>query len=291
MRPIVLGCIVACLAAAPAFAADAPPISLTMDGPWVANYDADSCQLLAQFGSGESAIIARFTRYEPADKFDLALYGAPFREKEVGSTVRMAFGPGQALREVWPLRGKSGERPLLLINSQRLDGWQQSRSNWQDVDPPVAPRTEAAINHFTIRLNAKRTYRLELGSMGRPMAEMRKCMDTLLTHWGYDPKIVASLSRPVRPLGNPGDWIRSGDYPNKALLAGHSGIVQFRLDLDETGKVRGCHILARTNPDEFADLSCELLNRRARFSPALDAAGKPVKSFWVNKVRFMTPSD
>lgn len=59
--------------------------------------------------------------------------------------------------------------------------------------------------------------------------------------------------------------------------------MQFRLDVDPEGKVAACHILARTDPDDFSKLTCKLMSGRARFIPALDAQGKPVKSFFVSK--------
>ena len=65
------------------------------------------------------------------------------------------------------------------------------------------------------------------------------------------------------------------------------GIVRFRLDVDPTGAPAGCRVLYRTNPDDFADLSCRLLMKRARFNPALDAAGKPVKSYYINNIRWV----
>ena len=64
-------------------------------------------------------------------------------------------------------------------------------------------------------------------------------------------------------------------------------MVRFRLDVDPSGKPSGCRVLYRTNPDEFADLSCQLLLKRARFAPALDIANKPVKTFYINEVRWL----
>jgi hypothetical protein len=67
-------------------------------------------------------------------------------------------------------------------------------------------------------------------------------------------------------------------------MNGHNGLVQFRLDVDPGGKVAGCFILSRTSPDDFADITCRAMTRRARLQPALDAKGKPIRSYYVNKV-------
>ena len=58
------------------------------------------------------------------------------------------------------------------------------------------------------------------------------------------------------------------------------------IQLSSYGKVSACRILYRTNPDEFADLSCKLLMQRAKMAPALDAQGKPVRSFYISQIRW-----
>ncbi|MEY4952630.1 MAG: hypothetical protein RL299_1054, partial [Pseudomonadota bacterium] len=107
--------------------------------------------------------------------------------------------------------------------------------------------------------------------------------------WGYDPKQQAQLTRPVTPTKSPGSWLRSDDYPAGSLMKGHNGLVQFRLDVDSSGVVTGCYVLHRTNPDDFADLTCKLISKRAKFVPALGKDGQPVKSFFISKARFMIP--
>lgn len=270
-----------------AWAAAAEPISLAQDGPWVANFDDDSCQLIGRFGTGKTSIVAIFTRYQPSDGFDLALQGASLEREGSSSQIKLVFGPGLPEQEALATLGTLGSKPLMMFNALRLDRWARSPKLRDEAPPAIYPEQEAAISTLTVRLGGKRNYRLELGSMGKPMATMRTCMDGLLKHWGYDPVAFAAQSRGAVPLSNPGTWVTSADYPSKALRGGYNGIIQFRLDLDETGKILGCHILARTNPDEFADAACRALTRRARFEPALDAAGKPTKTFYSDSIRFV----
>ncbi len=169
-----------------------PPISLARDGPWVANYDDDSCQLLAKFGKDKASIIARFTRFQPSDGFDLALTGESLERPGPTSKVKLAFGPGQPEREAFAIVGTVSDKPLLIFNGQRLDGWERPFGRKDEPAPKVAPAQEAAVSALTVRLGGKRNYRLELGPMDKPMAAMRTCMDNLLTHWGYDPKAIAA---------------------------------------------------------------------------------------------------
>lgn len=272
-----------------AWSTDSAPISLAQDGNWVANYEDASCQLLGKFGTGKSAIVAIFTRFEPSDIFHLSLQGENLKPLGNSAKVMLGFGPGQPERETLPSLATLADKPLLIFGSQRFDGWTQPPGREEVKPPPVTPAQEATVSHLDVRLPGQFNYRLMLGSMGKPMATVRHCMDGLLEHWGYSPAAYAAQSRRATPSNYPGNWVSSDDYPLRALKRRQDGIVQFRLDLDEAGKILNCHILSRTNPDEFADLSCRLLTRRARFEPALDAAGDPTRSFFIDTVRFVIP--
>jgi protein TonB len=120
------------------------------------------------------------------------------------------------------------------------------------------------------------------------MAQLRACQTDLLKSWGYDPAVQTTLTRPARPTSTAASWLKPDDYPAGAISLGQNGIVQFRLDVDADGKILGCHVLARTSPDVFADTTCRAVTRRATLVPALDAGGKPVRSFYVAKVRWVT---
>ena len=114
-------------------------------------------------------------------------------------------------------------------------------------------------------------------------------MDDLVRTWGLDPTVQASLSRRATPLRSPGEWLRSADYPGPMMFKGNQALVQFRLEVDELGAVTNCHIQGHTKPEGFADLTCKLIIKRAKFQPALDAAGKPAKSYYVNRVHWLIP--
>lgn len=175
--------------------------------------------------------------------------------------------------------------PLLIFSNQRLDGLQPLPKADLDFVLPVVPLAlEEQVSSISFRITGSRPYRLETGSLGKPMAAMRLCLTNLVKRWGYDPSSQATLAKPAVPLSSPASWFSTNAFPSTAAMGGHNGYVQFRLDVDETGLVTACHVLGRTNPDEFADLSCRILAQRAKFSPAFNAEGKPVKSFNVNKV-------
>ncbi|MDL2352075.1 MAG: energy transducer TonB [Pseudomonadota bacterium] len=284
--------LIAGLLAAPlaAQAKDRPTISLPMSAKWEINYDTDSCHLLAQFGQGEDLLIMRMTRFEPGSPFDLMLYGKMFATEKTWVPLRLGFGD-TAMVERQAGAGTAGKLAFVIAMHMRVDiaKWPKPVADDEITDGPVTPEAEAKITAITVAMRNGKNYRLETGSLAKPMQALRDCTDNLLTSWGYDPKIQANLGRRVTSIGSPAAWLTTNDYPADALRAGHNGIIQFRLDVDERGKVAGCHVLRRFKPDDFAKLTCDLLTKRAHFEPALDAANKPVKWYYINTVRFVIP--
>jgi hypothetical protein len=146
---------------------------------------------------------------------------------------------------------------------------------------------EAQVEAFEVAIPGKQRIVLKLGSMQPPMDVMRNCLDDLLASWGLDVAVQKSLEHPPIPAADPSHWIDWADYP-KAMLAGRvSDHVDFRLNVDATGKPTGCSTLTMDARQEFMTATCDSLMKRARFNPALDASGKPVASIWVNSVQFV----
>lgn len=288
-RPIVLLTIGA-MAASPASAAKTP-LSLTHTTKWEMNYGEDVCTVASRFGEGKGSVLLVLNRFDPGDGFEMKLYSDGLSHQGLFMPIEVAFGeqPSQRYDAMYATATDAAKTPTVIIGGMRLDGWQWKGKSFDPaaVAPTISKEQEAAVTSITYSASGRKPVRLQTGSMAPVMAAMRTCTEDLLRHWGFDPAVQASLKRPVQPLSNPGTWLRSGDYPTGSLINGENGLVKFRLDVESDGSVSACRILYRTNPDSFADLSCKLLKQRARFAPALDAQGKPVKSYFLSQVRWI----
>ena len=103
--------------------------------------------------------------------------------------------------------------------------------------------------------------------------------------------VPAAAADPVdpKPLGNPGDWVTSNDYPLAALRADVEGVVRFVLGISPEGGVTDCTVQESSGDAGLDSITCELLRARAKFSPAADAAGKPTPGTWKSAVRWQIP--
>lgn len=100
---------------------------------------------------------------------------------------------------------------------------------------------------------------------------------------------TAAAAQPVPKPLNPASWITPADYPAEAIRERLEGTLAFRVDVDEQGRVVGCTITESSKSSILDSSTCRLVARRARFEPARDAKGKPVRSTWSNRVKWKVP--
>lgn len=79
------------------------------------------------------------------------------------------------------------------------------------------------------------------------------------------------------------------DYPIAALHLGEQGTVQVELLIGKLGRVENCRILQSSNSAALDVATCNILRRRARYSPARDASGQPVEDRLTVKIRWQLP--
>ena len=97
--------------------------------------------------------------------------------------------------------------------------------------------------------------------------------------------IPNGMNRPVKPRGNPAQWILDGDYPMAAYPV--EGMVGFTLQVSADGRPMGCKITASSGSPDLDAATCPAMMKRARFDPKL-VDGQPVPSTYSNRIRWST---
>lgn len=98
-------------------------------------------------------------------------------------------------------------------------------------------------------------------------------------------------SHSATPIGNPGAWVTTNDYPMQALRDKISGTVAFRLGIGSDGRVFSCTILSGSGSQELDTTTCQLVTARAQFEPARDVQGHAVAGTYSNRIRWIIPHD
>lgn len=99
--------------------------------------------------------------------------------------------------------------------------------------------------------------------------------------------LIAEEPKPT-PIGNPAEWVKSDDYPEEALVAGHEGAVGFTLKIDERGRAAGCTVTETSKSTGLDAATCSIMRERARFTPAR-AEGSPVASTFRLRIVWKLP--
>lgn len=121
--------------------------------------------------------------------------------------------------------------------------------------------------------------------MAKVMAALATCNADLQAQWHASAATAAAaIKRQAKPVFSLGHYLRTDDFPEHVIAEGQGGQSRVMLLIDEQGKVRDC-LISESSGDAYLDATtCVALVERARFHPALDANGKPIKSSLEERV-------
>lgn len=271
------------------------PLRLKASSPWNVDYADDRCRLMRVFGGGDEKVFAIYDRYGPGEHFRTTIAGMPIKSATENGEASIQFGPGEGELRLPFYKGSLGKLPALVFHSQARvapptpveQSAIDSRKNNEEIElAPVGPERESAIKYMTIGKPLRRPIVLETGSMHKPLEALGKCIYNLTASWGIDVEKHKSLMRKATPVGSSSSWVVTGDYPTEMLRSAQAAIIEFRLSVGADGVPTACHIQSTTRPKKFDQAVCQSVMRRARFEPALDAAGSPITSYHQNTVHF-----
>jgi protein TonB len=100
----------------------------------------------------------------------------------------------------------------------------------------------------------------------------------------YGPAAPAPRDRPAL-LG----WLKQSDYPAESLAAREQGEITASFDVTETGRIENCRVIRSSGHLRLDDATCPIIEERARYRPAADAKGVPVRSSDVRAWRWILP--
>ncbi|MCR5871653.1 MULTISPECIES: energy transducer TonB [unclassified Sphingomonas] len=121
---------------------------------------------------------------------------------------------------------------------------------------------------------------LELSTLGfaAAAAAMDTCNRDLRSHWNVDEAGQARIGTKAVALLTPDRYVTARDYPRQASIEGRDGSTAVSLLIDEAGSVKDCLVEKASGVATLDAQSCLIIKARAKFRPARDAEGKPIRS-------------
>lgn len=275
-------------------------VILTPSSPWHVDYADQKCTLARQFGVGGAKHILQFTQGGPSPSFGLVVGGPSFKRFRPTRTIYHRFGDGSQ-KDTKPLFGEYAtfgsalvysstwleDVETTIIRSQsQLRGLKENSSDSTFAQLPGIDLELARHINFLSFEQTEYKVRLDTGNMSEPFAALNECVEHLVSSWGVDIEKHRKYSQAVRWTNELAIAKRlMRDYPLPALRAGESGVFAIRVLVDELGKMLQCHVENMTITQSLETPACKAMTR-AKFEPALDINGVPMKSFLTTTITY-----
>ena len=275
---------------APLANAASAPETYRLSSPWNVDYAQDSCALKGSFDKDGSKIAFELRQFSQFDTFNVTVASSKFPGSL--SNVKVRFVPDTKPHLVFqmaPLRFSDGRVGLTWIDSFLPLPLQPQTTSERISRRDANERVTTAIE---LSGSLKPSVLIATGPMSAPMGAVRKCIDDMVTKWGFDAAAQRGLSKSVKPIDQ-GNWaqVLQDNYPRN-MLAKNKGainkgaIVRFRLMVGADGRTSSCHTAIPSQEPVFENAACDVMMRVSRFEPALDASGKPIASYFVTRAVF-----
>lgn len=269
--------------ASPAFAQDSAPRSFTMQGSWSLDAGDDYCRLAAVFADGSDEIAFALERNRAENFARLILVGdalVPYRGSE---EMGFRYLPENVQRTARFLRSETADGRsffnLGLIQFDEVPTGPPDFTAVYDREDELAFAT--GINALLLDEGLRQPIRIETGYMRGPMQALQACTDDLLRVWGLDYQAHQTMTRRAAPVGPAFEWLATGTigFGDFALLGGGANAV--RVMVSAEGEPTACHVHWPSLDAGTNESICRQIMENGEFTPALDAEGNPMASYWT----------
>lgn len=270
--------------------AQAKVVEIAPGSPWNVDFGENKCRLARFFGEGENRHLLFFEQYWPGERFGMTVAGPSY--KRFGSSQRtdVRFFSAQSPIETKPFTGTIGEFGRGVIYST-LALAKSERSGKQDdaaaVGVPQLDKDTARQVEFVSLRQRGDEVRLLTGPLDEAFAVLDSCAFDLIGTWGLDVAQHRAATRLPRWLNKDAVVRRIvAVYPREALNAGEQAIMRMRVTVSAEGLVEDCAIIKATDTERLESPACKAM-LDARFEPALDAEGKPMRSYFAESIIYV----
>lgn len=261
--------------------------SLSPSTPWNVDYGKTKCRLARAFGEGDDRHLLFMEQAGPDDSFGFTVAGPRLDRFKNSRSISIQFGDlPEPDRE--PFSGTTETFGASIIYSGLKFAHEDERETDLDADtqlPAIDTSKAATIEKVTIRRRARELV-FETGNLEEPIKVLNHCALDLVKYWGLDPDKHRAMTK--LPEWKNKDFIVKriqSHYPSSALRAGEQGIFRMRAIVEADGSVSDCSLNNATTTERLESNGCQQM-MRAKFEPALDGNGEPMRSFYTTTITY-----
>ncbi len=254
---------------------------------WHLEYGESRCRLARWFGDEAKPHLLIMEQAGPRRQFTLTMAGPQIRSFQRSESFWIGMERDEPLKEV-NFFGRSelnGVGDAIIIRSHDI-GPTLKRGTVRAAG--IDLEEASSIDRVVIR-NGRRIVSFEAGNIRKPFEALNQCTDSLLARWGLDPEqhqafVPAYLLDSASVKGR-----IEARYPRSALSRREEALVSVTVIVEADGSVSNCMVENATPAENLESPACEEL-ATARFEPARNAQGEPMRSFMSTGITYtMTP--
>lgn len=266
-------------------AAQAPT---TQADAWVLGQGPENCYLSRSFSSGSQKIDVLIQSFGSTSPYHVVVRSAavPLRPQRA-EVAAIKFGSALALQDTFVVVGKWNDTATLVFAATTHEvGVNGEIYVYQRTDARTVAPIDTSGQVLSIEMPDMAPLSVPLGDMTGEYTRLDACTQTLEAKWSAAASGTAVPTKaPV--LLHPGEANWHMKYPENLLLNLISGLAEVRMTVDEKGRARDCVVQVSTWASRFGEDSCRALEQIARFEPARDAQGNPVKALFRTSLIFI----
>jgi TonB family protein len=240
--------------------ADAAGNPLKPAGKWIVDYRDDQCLASREYGSSESPVSLGIRPAINGETY-LLIVARKHSGPEPSAELQGSVDLGQGRIKSWLLEYESKPAGADLyqfrISAAEMD--QAKTASHMKLSPPNAPDID-----------------VQLELMPELIKTLEDCTANLKRYWNSDGEKDGRIAKAAK--GDLRKLFSSDDYPEEAFVRSQGGRSQLILLINEAGKVAGCDVLTPSGIPALDIMGCQVIRTRAKFTPAVDGNGKPVRS-------------
>ena len=247
----------------------APPAVLTPTGPWNVEF-ADSMCLLSR-------------PYEKDRTTNLII-----KSSMIGTNLEIVV-----TRATTVIDDVRGGKPVLKIanGAPVADAYFTAYSTAKMRLLRVGAGNTIALANLrgTLSIDAEKESRhlFALPGIERALPILSQCLKQLRAAYKVSEAEMAAIVTP--PSGDLLGLFSTEDYPKESMRNGQFGTVGALLWVDIDGRVSTCEVIETGAAAPLQEATCNIIKRRARYTPGKDAAGKPIRAPVFYRVRWHLP--
>jgi len=246
-------------------------------GKWVVEFADSACVASRSFGT-------------PEDRLDLHLK-APLlgQNYEVAIVIPDTKQPrGNGFDHGWIERADGSQAaPITAISYSTVAKTQMTRFHVDSEKYVIGQDGERII----LQINKQRRYDFTLPGLKNAQRVLDQCLSGLRKEFGVSDEVRRQIATAAASRGSIVRYFTTNDYPWDAVQKGEQGQVGVLFWIEVNGRVAECRVIETSHRQSLDDRTCEVIRQRARFKPALDLQGSPIRSPQFQRIRWIMPDD